>query len=46
MKIISYLYGIIMYHAMNAPGHGNNVVDDINTTEKYYWKEQMELIGK
>ena len=22
-----------MYHAMNAPGHGNNVVYDINTTE-------------
>ena len=32
--------------AINAPGHGNNVVDGINATEKRYLKEQMELIDK
>ena len=35
-----------MYHAINEPGHGKNVVNHINTTEKIDMKEQMELIGK
>ena len=35
-----------MYHAVNEPGHGNNLVYGINTTDKYYSKEQMELIGR
>ena len=46
MTVLSYLYGIIMNHVNNAPGHGKNVVDVINATEKYYLKEQMELLGK
>ena len=32
--------------AINSPGYGNNVVDVLNATDKYYLKEQMELIGK
>ena len=39
-------HGIIMDFAINPPGHGNNVVDGLNATEKLYLKEQMELIGK
>ena len=35
-----------MYRAINVPDHGNNVVDGINTTDKQYLKEKMELIGK
>ena len=35
-----------MDRAINAPGHGNNVVYGINATEKHYLKEKMELIGK
>ena len=35
-----------MYHAINAHGNGNNVVNAINTTKNNDLKEQMELIGK
>ena len=46
MTVLSSSYGIIMDSAVNAPGHGNNVVDGLNAIEKYYLKKQMELIGK
>ena len=35
-----------MDRAVNAKGHGNNVVDGLNTTDKRYLKGKMELIGK
>ena len=35
-----------MDRAINVPGHGNNVVDRLNETDKLYLKEQMEPIGK
>ena len=31
---------------INVPGHGNNVVDGINVTDKLYLKGKTELIGK
>ena len=46
MTVLSSSYGIIMYISINAPGNGNNVADGLNTTDKRYLKEQMELIGK
>ena len=46
MTVLSYSYGIIVYHAINAPGYVNNVVDGLNATDKLYLKEHMELIGK
>ena len=46
MTMLSSSYGIITDHAINAPGHGNNVVDGLNATEKRYLKGEMELIGK
>ena len=46
MAVLSYSYGIIMDIAINAPGHGKNVVDGINATYKCYLKEQIEPIGK
>ena len=46
MTLLSLLYGIIIYLAMNAPSHEKNVVYGINTTDKRYMKAQMELIGK
>ena len=36
----------MIYRAINALGHGNNVVDGINATDKNYLKEKMELICK
>ena len=38
MNVLSSSYGIIMDQAMNAPGHGNNVVDGLNATRKRYLK--------
>ena len=35
-----------MYNEINAPVHGNNVVDGINETEKYYLKGEIELVVK
>ena len=32
--------------AINSPGHGNNIVDGLNATDKRYLKYQMESIGK
>ena len=40
ISVLSYLYGIIMERARNAPGHGNNAVNRINATEKLYLKEK------
>ena len=34
MAVLSSSYGIILDRAINSPGHGNNVVDGLNTTEK------------
>ena len=46
MTVLSYSYGIIMYHSIIAPRHGNIFVDGLNATEKRYLKGEMELIGK
>ena len=35
-----------MDRAINAPGHGKNVIDVINTTDKQYLKEEMVIMGK
>ena len=32
--ILSPLYEIIIYHAINAPGHGNDVFNVLNDTNK------------
>ena len=41
MTVLSYSYGIIMDHAINAPGHGNNVVDGLNAMDKIYLKGEI-----
>ena len=41
MTVFSYSYGIIMDRAINAPDHGNNVVNGINVTEKRYLEGEM-----
>ena len=46
ITLLSYSYSITMDRVINAPVHGNNVVDGINTTDKFYLKEQMKPIGK
>ena len=46
MTVSSSSYGITMDRAINAPDHGNNVVDGLNAIYKLYLKGKMELIGK
>ena len=46
MAVLSSLYGITIYRAINTPGYGNNGVYILNATDKRYLKEQLELIGK
>ena len=41
MTVLSSSYGIIMYHAINAPGHGKNLVGGLNAMYKCYLKEEM-----
>ena len=38
MTVLSYSYDIIIDCAINAPGHGNNVVDVLNAMDKHYLK--------
>ena len=46
MTVFSSSYGIITHRAINAPGHGENVVDELNATDKTYLKGEMELMVK
>ena len=41
MTMLSFSYGIITDHEINAPGYGNNVVDVLNETYKRYLKGEM-----
>ena len=38
MTVLSSSDGFIMDCAINAPGHGNNIVDGINATDRCYLK--------
>ena len=38
MTMLSSSYGIIIDCSINAPCHGNNVVDGLNATDKGYLK--------
>ena len=38
MDVLSSSYGITMDRTINAPGHGNNVADGLNTMYKPYLK--------
>ena len=44
MNVLSYLYGIIMYCTINAPGNGNNVVDVINAADKLFLKLKWNFL--
>ena len=44
MTVLSSSYGIIMDCEINEPVHGKNVVDGLNETDKFYFKDQMEPI--
>ena len=46
MTVLSFSYGIIIDRAINAPVRGTNVLDGLNTMEKCYVKEQMEMMCK
>ena len=46
ITVLSYLYVIIMYYAINASGNRNNVFDGLDGTDKCYLKEHIELLVK
>ena len=41
MTVLLSSCGIIMYFEINAPGHGKNVIDGLDATDKCYFKEQI-----
>ena len=43
MTMLSSSYGIIIDRAINAPVHGNNVVDGINATEIFSFLSPCQL---
>ena len=45
MNVLSYSYGIIMDRAINAPGHGNNVVDRLKPTKKRLFEARNVTYG-
>ena len=44
MTELAYSYVFIMDSAINAPGHGNNVVDGLNAIGKRYLKGKWKLL--
>ena len=46
MSVMPYLYGNIIDCEKNTTGHGKNIVDGLNATDKRYLRKQMEIIGK
>ena len=44
--VLSYLYGIIIECAINAPVRVNNFVGGLNSTDKHYLEEQMKFLDK
>ena len=41
MTVLSSSYGILILDAINSPGHGNNVFDGLNATDKLHLKKQV-----
>ena len=41
MTVLSSLYRKTMYCEINAPGHGNNVVDGLNATDNFFEIENV-----
>jgi hypothetical protein len=44
-SLLSSEHGITIDHAVNAPGHGKDIVDGLNATDKNFLKKKMCLIG-
>ena len=43
--MLALTYGIIIDHAIGAPGHGKDEVDGLNATDKRFISGKMCLIG-
>ena len=44
MTVLSYLYGIKMDREINATGHGKNIIDVINATDRRYLKGKWNFL--
>ena len=36
MSVVSQCYSVITYRGISAPGHGKEVVDELNAVDKHY----------
>jgi len=45
LSILASKYGIIIDRAIGAPGHGKDIVDGLNATDKVYLRKAMCMIG-
>ena len=43
MTLLWFLYGIIMYRAINASCHRNIFVDGLNATDKFVWSDKWNF---
>jgi hypothetical protein len=44
-SVLSSEHGFVIDHAVNAPGHGKDIVDGLNATDKNFLKQKMCLVG-
>jgi hypothetical protein len=45
LSILASTYGVIIDRAIGAPGHGKDIVDGLNATDKIYLRKMMCMIG-
>jgi hypothetical protein len=45
LSILASTYGIVIDRAIGAPGHGKDIVDGLNATDKVYLRKAMCMIG-
>ena len=45
LSLIATEFDLTMDRAIGAPGHGKDIVDGLNATDKMYLKKQMCMIG-
>mmetsp|Transcript_48111 Transcript_48111/g.102792 ORF Transcript_48111/g.102792 Transcript_48111/m.102792 type:complete len:335 (-) Transcript_48111:136-1140(-) len=45
LSILASTYGIVIDRAVGAPGHGKDIVDGLNATDKIFLRKAMCMIG-
>ena len=45
LSVLACTFGIVIDRAIGAPGHGKDIVDGLNATDKVYLRKKMCMIG-